>query len=232
MFPDFLTIKGKELPLIVKETRKAKRFTLRLRPEGTGTVSLTMPVFSSQKQALNFLTKSVPWLEKQASQLESPFIYKPGITLPIFGKPYVLNHFPSRSLRFWLAENHFHIYAPQETLGISVEKSLRQVAKQFFQQRTFIYANQLKKTVNRITLKNTRSRWGSCSVTGNISYSWRLIFAPENVADYVCAHEVAHLVEMNHSAEFWRIVEGLHPDYKKSRLWLRQNGKMLFQYTI
>ena len=92
------------------------------------------------------------------------------------------------------------------------------------------YAKILDRNINRITVKDTKSRWGSCSSNGNLSFSWRLIFAPDHVLNYVCAHEVAHLVEMNHSPKFWTNVDLLISDWKKSRTWLKQNGNILHSY--
>lgn len=232
MLPTSLLIEGKLLPLVVRMSSKAKRLTLRFCPEAGGEIILTIPLSHSKRQVFGFIEKSKPWLEKQMARTVQKLSYVEGMALPIFGKQYELRHKPSQSFRSWWGEDHLLIHAPLEKFGIFVQKSLHQVAKQFLMERTTRYASQLEKSVNRITLRDTRSRWGSCSANGNISYSWRLIFAPEQVADYVCVHEVAHLLEMNHSSQFWQIVEGFCPDYKKRRQWLRQNGKSLFQYGI
>lgn len=222
-------IHGKSLPLVVKENFQAKRLTLRLHPDGNEVI-LTVPLRYSKKQAIGFIEKAKPWLEKQLGRICQKHSYVEGMVLPIFGKHYELRHKPSRAFRSWWGEDHLLIHAPVEKFGIFVQKSLHQVAAQFLTMRTTLYATQLGKSVNRITLRDTRSRWGSCSPNGNISYSWRLVFTPEQVADYLCAHEVAHLIEMNHSPQFWKIVEDFCPDYKNLRHWLRQNGKSLFQY--
>jgi predicted metal-dependent hydrolase len=230
MLPAYLQIEGRSLPLVVRENSKARRLTLRLRPEAGGQIILTLPLFYSKKQVLGFIEKSKPWLEKQLAKTTPQLIYNQGMILPILGKEIELRHKSSKNFRSWWAEDYLLIHAPLEDFGSYVEKSLHQVAKQFLTQRSTHYAQKIEKAVNRITLRDTRSRWGSCSAKGNLSYSWRLVFAPENVADYVCAHEVAHLIQMNHSPQFWEIVEGFCPDYRKLRHWLRQNGKSLYQY--
>ena len=232
MLPSSLIIEGKTVPLIVRENSKARRFTLRLRPEGGGNIVLTLPLFYSKKQVLGFIEQSRPWLEKQMARTIPKLTYAQGMVLPILGKSFELRHKPSKSYRSWWGEDHLLIHAPPEKFGAAVQRSLHQVAKQFLTERSTLYANQVEKSLKRITLRDTRSRWGSCSANGNISYSWRLIFAPEKVADYVCAHEVAHMIEMNHSPQFWEIVEDFCPDYKSLRHWLRQNGKSLFQYGV
>ena len=94
------------------------------------------------------------------------------------------------------------------------------------------YAGLLGKPVGRITLRDTRSRWGSCTSEGNLMYSWRLIMAPPSVQAYVATHEVCHLVEMNHSKAYWTLVAGIFPDYKTQRNWLKQNGAILHRYRF
>lgn len=230
MLPTSLLIHSKLLPLVIRESSQAKRLILRLRPDGDEAV-LTVPLRYSKRQAMGFIEKARPWLEKQAARISQKHPYVEGMILPVFGKHYELRHKPSRAFLSWWGEDHLLIHAPVEKFGIFVQKSLYHVATQFLTTRTTFYATQVGKSVNRITLRDTRSRWGSCSPNGNISYSWRLVFAPEQVADYLCAHEVAHLVEMNHSPQFWKIVEDFCPDYKNLRHWLRQNGKSLFQYS-
>ncbi len=230
MLPGHLFIKGRSLPLRVRESAKAKRLTLRFHPEGGGGIVLTLPSLYSKKQAIKFIEQSTPWLEKQLVKSSPKLTYGQGMLLPVLGKHYELRHKPSSSYKAWWGEDHLLIHAPTEKFGIFVQQSLHHLARQFLTERTNRYANQIGKPVNRITLRDTRSRWGSCSANGNISYSWRLVFAPESVADYVCAHEAAHLIEMNHSHQFWRLVEDFCSDYKTLRQWLRQNGKSLLQY--
>ena len=94
------------------------------------------------------------------------------------------------------------------------------------------YSARVGQSYAKLALRDTRSRWGSCSTTGTLSYSWRLIMAPPQVLDYVAAHEVAHLVEMNHSPAFWRVVEDLMPDYDVPRRWLRTDGSALHHYRF
>ena len=98
------------------------------------------------------------------------------------------------------------------------------MARERLQAASERFATQVDRKINRVTLRDTRSRWGSCSEAGNLMYSWRLILAPSDVLTYVAAHEVAHLVEMNHSQAFWDVVADLCPNYAEPRKWLRQEG--------
>ncbi len=94
------------------------------------------------------------------------------------------------------------------------------------------HAARLGRGYRSLTLRDTRSRWGSCSAAGGLMFSWRLILAPPEILDYVAAHEVAHLAEMNHSPAFWRVVAGLCPDYARHRAWLRKHGQTLHAYDF
>jgi len=93
-----------------------------------------------------------------------------------------------------------------------------------------LHASCLGVTIKRITVRDQSSRWGSCSRTGVLSYSWRLILAPPFVLDYLAAHEVAHLAELNHSPRFWRLVRGLSPEFKRAKTWLVTHGSELHRY--
>ena len=100
-------------------------------------------------------------------------------------------------------------------------------ARQALIEATDKYAAAVGQDYKSLTVRDTTSRWGSCSSIGNINYSWRLIMAPQAVLEYVAAHEVAHLVEMNHSDRFWAVVGSLCPNFDVQRIWLRQNGEKL-----
>jgi predicted metal-dependent hydrolase len=230
--PEVLTLGEQTVPLIVRKTPRAKRLTLRLQFKKQNQVILTAPDRTSANTLSSFIERSLPWLEKQILQDKPRQVYRHGMSMTILDKSYELRHKTSPSFCLWWGEDYLLIHAPAEKLGYYVKKALYQTACQFLQSQTLDYASQIDKTVKRVTVRDTRSRWGSCTGQGNISYSWRLIFAPMAVAKYVCAHEVAHLIEMNHSVHFWNIVKNLCPDYKLLRQWLRQNGTALFQYEM
>lgn len=108
--------------------------------------------------------------------------------------------------------------------GVRLEAFFRLAARQRLQAACDHYAGLLGRSHSGITLRDTRSRWGSCSSAGKLMFSWRLVMAPPDVLDYVAAHEVAHLAEMNHSAAFWAVVARLMPDFQRHRDWLRRHG--------
>ena len=107
---------------------------------------------------------------------------------------------------------------------------LKREAKKVLEARAFYYAGQLGTAPKHITVRDTASRWGSCSTQRSLSFSWRLILAPAFVLDYVVAHEVAHMREMNHGPRFWRLVEDLVGDTEKPQVWLREKGSALHRY--
>lgn len=106
------------------------------------------------------------------------------------------------------------------------------IARDIFTQKTAYYASIMHVSYGRISIREQKTRWGSCSSQGNLNYNWRLIFAPENVLDYIVVHELAHRKEMNHSAAFYNIVEEILPNYKSSQKWLRDNGTMLWSKGV
>lgn len=108
-------------------------------------------------------------------------------------------------------------------------ESLRQKAGILLGERTALYAERMQVSYKRITIRDQKTRWGSCSAAGNLNFNWRLVLAPREVLDYVVIHELAHRIEMNHSAAFWRIVEAEMPDYRKFRDWLKKNGSFLME---
>lgn len=113
-------------------------------------------------------------------------------------------------------------YTPQQREGL--ERRYRQAAKEYIPKRADYYAQQLGVTYERIRIAEQKTRWGSCSSKGTLSFNWKLMLAPPKVLDYVVIHELCHLIEMNHSSRFWRLVEEIMPDYKEYRKWLKENG--------
>ena len=116
---------------------------------------------------------------------------------------------------------------PHTDLRPAIEKYLRQLATKELPPRVTAWAERHQLTVQRITVRNQRSRWGSCSRRGTISLNWRLIQTPHHVQDYIILHELMHLRQMNHSARFWHEVKSVCPDYEIAERWLKQNAALL-----
>lgn len=126
---------------------------------------------------------------------------------------------------FLKAQNEFS----RKILSEEERRSGRERAKLLFMERAALYAEKMQVSYGRITIRDQKTRWGSCSAAGNLNFNWRLILAPEEVLDYVVIHELAHRKEMNHSAAFWKIVEGEMPYYRTQRNWLKKNGSFLMK---
>lgn len=137
--------------------------------------------------------------------------------------------------RDWIAKNYLKMQAvspkPSQKEKTPYERRLeapyRQAAKEYIPKRVAYYAELLDITYATISIRDQKTRWGSCSSKGNLSFSWRLILAPPKVLDYVVVHELCHRKEMNHSPRFWALVESMIPDYKTHRKWLKENGEKL-----
>lgn len=128
------------------------------------------------------------------------------------------------------AERNRRKYPDSDRLPLSEAERARYIgiARNIFTRKTEYYARLMGLTWGRISIREQKTRWGSCSSRGNLNFNWRLIFAPEEVVDYVVVHELAHLREMNHSRAFYSVVESVLPDYRRAQKWLRDNGQSLW----
>lgn len=153
-----------------------------------------------------------------------------GALLPLFGVPHRITHVPDRRGFVWVEDQQIYVAGGAEHLPRRVRDWTRRAAKAEISRRAEIHAARIGKTYKGIALRDPVSRWGSCSSTGQLNFSWRLLLMPERVMDYVVAHEVAHLRHMNHSPAFWKLVEDLHPGVAEARAWLKRNGADLHKY--
>lgn len=177
------------------------------------------------------LHKHAPWVLEKLSTRQSgqpPFSPCHGTTLPLFGSPLTLAHYPARRARWRFAGTTLELHLPQEEHAPAVLKAaLTDAGRKFFRQRLDHYAPQLGLAPPPLRISSARTRWGSCSSRGNISLSWRLAMLSPALIDYIVCHELAHLKEMNHSPRFWSIVEQLCPDWRQLRQALRQQEPLI-----
>ncbi len=214
-----LTLGDPPITVQVRRKKNARRLTLRLGAHG---VFLTVPPRMSTREAYGFLAKQETWLREKLSDRPSPHnVFETGM-IPIAGEPRRIITGSGRVPCLdgeTLALPGGHAQHPAK-----LKVFLKELAREQLTEASDRYAAALGASYAKITLRDTRSRWGSCTASGNLMYSWRLIMAPPSVLDYVAAHEVAHLKELNHSKAYWAIVARLMPDYAKHRGWLRQHG--------
>ncbi|TNE83554.1 MAG: M48 family peptidase [Rhodobacteraceae bacterium] len=213
-----------DLELVLRRSGKARRFSLRV-SRVDGRVALTIPRGASERAALAFARAQTDWLRKVLDEVAPVRQVRFGVEIPFEGRALRIEPGALRAPRI----EGERLIAPEDParLGVRLETFFKHAARVRLQAASERYAGQLGRPFSSITLRDTRSRWGSCSASGALSYSWRLIMAPPEVLDYVAAHEVAHLAEMNHSPAFWRVVAELRPGFKAERAWLKRDGSAL-----
>lgn len=217
------------IPVILRRSARAKRISLRL-SSLDGRVTLTLPRFVPEAEGIAFLRAKEGWLRGHLAKQVSHVAISAGSVLPVEGRDLTLH--PAQGRRIAVEDDRLLIPGEPDRMATRARTFLKTLARERLVTASDHYAGLLGKPYSRITLRDTRSRWGSCSSTGGLSYSWRLILAPPDVLRYVAAHEVAHLAEMNHSDRFWRVVEELYGPWKAQRNWLRQNGPRLHGYRF
>ncbi len=216
------------VPVRLKRSSRARRFSLRV-SRADGTVSLSLPLWAPETEALAFLKEREDWLRGHLARAPGRKRPEIGGTIPICGieRPIVAG--TGRAARFAGG-------AVQVKDGARMPPRVRALLQALARERLVAasdrYAATLGKPFGRVSLRDTRSRWGSCSAKGDLMFSWRLIMAPTEVLDYVAAHEVAHLVEMNHSPAFWSTCARLYPEFEGPRAWLKTHGPHLLAWQF
>ena len=209
------------LEVHLKRSARARRFLLRV-SRLDGKVTLSMPLRAREAEALAFLKGHEDWLRQtlQAMPLSALQPVGLGSVIPVEGRALLLSPGTGRAVR---AEgDRLLIPGDPAAAGARVAAWLKVLAR-----ASTHYAGLVDRSYSQLALRDTRSRWGSCSPDGRLMYSWRLIMAPPLVLDYVAAHEVAHLVEMNHSPAYWAVVSRICPDWRTQRAWVHTNGQSL-----
>lgn len=230
LFPTSWAYAGGEVALRLRPHPRARRLALRIDATGEA-VELVVPRRGSHSEALRFLEANRPWVEKRLAALPPRTLFEDGAIVPIFDVPHRIRHMGEQRGRgpAWVEDGEIRVSGDPAFLARRVRNLIRDLAKRELSTRSEALATKIGQKVKRVGVRDTTTRWGSCARTGNLSFSWRLIFAPELVLDYVVAHEVAHLIEMNHGVRFWRLVARLHPEPKAQRLWLNRNRARLLR---
>ncbi len=210
----------------LKRSARARRFSLRV-SRLDGKVTLSMPARAHEGEALEFLRGNEAWVRQTLSTMPGSTLQsvRPGAAIPVEGDPLILTPATGRGVR--VEGQLLMIPGSVETMGPRVAAWLKVLARDRLATASTRYAALVGRSFTSLAIRDTRSRWGSCSPDGRLMYSWRLIMAPPAVLDYVAAHEVAHLVELNHSPAYWKIVTSICPDWKDHRGWLQAHGNTL-----
>jgi len=210
----------------LKRSARARRFSLRV-SRLDGKVTLSMPLRAREGEALAFLHGHEAWLRQTLATMPESDRQPVGIgtRLPVEGRELLLAPGTGRSIR--VEGDQLLIPGDPLAAGARVSAWLKVLARDRLARASTHYAGLVGRSYSSLALRDTRSRWGSCSPEGRLMYSWRLIMAPPAVLDYVAAHEVAHLVELNHSPAYWAVVSRICPDWQVHRSWLHDQGGAL-----
>jgi predicted metal-dependent hydrolase len=221
-----LMIEGQAVPVTFRENARARRIILRFDKSGEGVV-LTLPRRTSKTRALAFAEIHKGWIAERLARKPDRIAFADGARIPFQGREISIVHTGKvRGLAHFDGEA-LHVGGAVEHVSRRVRDWLKAQARAELATASQRYALAMGLKFSAIRLRDTQSRWGSCTSSGVLSYSWRLIFAPAFVLDYVCAHEVAHLQEMNHGPRFWALVAAHFPNWQAARDWLRQDGQHL-----
>ena len=227
--PATLTVGPRSVTVVFVRNPRARRYILRVDP--TGTVRVTLPARGSQAEAWDFARRNTAWInrriEQHLAQPRRPTAWGHGTELLFRGDTVLLSISANQSGNIVEFADQRIVVALEADVRRAVERHLWNLARQELTARTTQLAAQHDLTVRRITVRNQRSRWGSCSRRGTVSLNWRLIQAPAHVRDYIILHELMHLREHNHSRRFWRQVEAACPNYETAECWLKQHRGML-----
>jgi len=221
-------------PVHLRRHRQARRYTLRIQAASREVV-LTMPTRGSVSDAKAFAQKNGAWIAARLRRLPQAAPFAPGATLPLRGVTHRIEHRARARGAVWTeigedGEQILCVAGDEAHLPRRVGDYLKRAAKHDLQAACRRYAADLGVAVKRVSVRDQTSRWGSCSSTGVLSFSWRLILAPPFVLDYLAAHEVAHLAEMNHSRRFWRLLLRACPATQRAKAWLKVHGADLHRY--
>jgi len=220
----------------LRRHRRARRYTLRIHPTDREAI-LTMPPRGTIVEAREFAQLHGGWIAARLGRLPKAAPFQPGTVVPLRGVPHRIVHRSGERGTVWTetrdsGDKIICVAGGYDFIDRRVHDFLKREARRDLQKSAHDYAQALGVRVRRLSIRDQSSRWGSCTSAGSLSFSWRLILAPPFVLDYLAAHEVAHLVEMNHSARFWRVVARVCPTVERAKQWLDTYGNDLHRYGI
>ena len=223
-------------PVRLRRHRQARRYTLQINPV-TRQAVLTLPPRGTIAEARDFAQHHGAWIAARLSRLPQAAPFTPGQTIPLRGIAHRLVHRRGERGTVWSerresGEMVLCVAGEPEHVARRITDFLKREARRDLEAAVARHAATLGVRPKRLTIRDQSSRWGSCSALGVLSFSWRLILAPPHVLDYLAAHEVAHLAEMNHSPRFWRLVARLHANCDRAKSWLDAHSHDLHRYGM
>jgi predicted metal-dependent hydrolase len=211
-----------------RRSAKARRVSLRI-DATKGQVVVTLPMRAGRAAGMALLNDNAAWVTARLAELPAAVRFEAGGSVMIDGTPHPILHAPAKRGGAWLEDDALHVTGDPAFLARRVHDFLRDEARRRFGAQALAKAHMAGVTPKRVTVKDTRTRWGSCSPEGVLMFCWRLVMAPAFVQDYVVAHEVAHLRHMNHGADFWALTDVLSPHRTAAVSWLHEEGSRLLR---
>jgi len=210
--------------------KRARKYILRVRPDGS--LRVTIPRGGSRREAEAFVERHQAWVAAErlrVAERHAPVEWRVGDAILLHGEPNVLRlQEVGRSRMLVVGDQRVRLNAAAGNVRPAAELALRRIAVRELVPRLETLAREHRLAVSRITIRNQRSRWGSCSHRGVIALNFRLVQMPPWVRDYVLLHELMHLRQQNHSRRYWRLVAEVCPEYRAAERWLKLEGKGLF----
>ena len=225
---------GIATPIEIKRSPRSKRYALRVSLTRR-VVILTLPMRADLKKAALFAEKHAGWIQEKLARLPQTIPMVDGSVLPLRGVPHRIKSEGRRGATVLViqdAQGHACLDVPGDPAFCArrLQEFLQKQARQDLREAITRHAEKIGVTISGLTLRDSKSRWGSCSSSGRLNFSWRLIMAPPFVLDYLAAHEIAHRREMNHSARFWTLLDSLTPHVAEAEAWLKKEGPALHRY--
>lgn len=229
---ELLRIDGRPVEVTMRLNPRARRLIVKVHPS-TGEVTVVAPSRRALDHALEFARGESEWIARRLAHVPKPVILDVGARIPFRGDDYVIGRGEGGRAPVWIdrPSRVIRVAGQREHVPRRILDFLKREARKELDARALDYGDRIGAKPKRIAVRDTASRWGSCSTTRALSFSWRLILAPTFVLDYVVAHEVAHLRQMNHGPRFWELVRDLVGDVEKPQAWLSRNGPLLHRYV-
>lgn len=231
-----ITVRGLDNPVEVRRHPSARRMTLRV-SRTRRAVIVTVPMQCDLRQAGSFLRSHLDWVRERLVSMPAPQPFTADGLIPLRGHAHRIvfaGHARGRGVVRrrvpTLGAPELHVFGEDDFAPRRLRDWLISEARKDLATRVAWHSRNLGLKAGRISVRDQTSRWGSCSSTGNLSFSWRLVMAPPQILDYVAAHEVCHLAEMNHGPRFWELVEQTCPGMEESKQWLNVYGLDLHRY--
>jgi predicted metal-dependent hydrolase len=235
-----LELDGEPVPVALLRSRRASRYILRVRAGRQ--VVLTIPPHGTPTEALRFAEGKRDWIRTALAKMPRNIAFDDGAIIPFKGVPHLVEHREKARGTVWIEPGDPQPLLPEDVHPrlcvagryLHLRRRLRDYfekeAREALRPCVARHARKLGVKVARIQVRDQKSRWGACSASGTLTFSWRLVMAPPFVIDYLAAHEVAHMREMNHSPAFWRLLHELCAETQRAESWLKTNGRELHRY--